>query len=360
VATEQHGQLLRPAHVRALIALVAGLLFGAPGHGAPFVPSYDRLPRKVLIGTVVGGVPIYSRPLEERLQRIDAIVGEMAGQAKSQFPGKRLDLVVIPEYFVARPGEELLQKVVRLGEVEPSLAACASKYGCYLVAPMLLREEGEPQRFSNAAFLFDRTGHVAGVYRKVHPVGGHGSEVLEGGLTPGYDFPVFDCDFGKLGIQICFDMLYPDGWRALADKGAEIVALPSASSETIRPSMYALQNGYYIVSATPWHHAAIFSPVGTIEAEATREGEVLVHEIDLSYEILHWDADLDDGAAVSRRFGDKAGFHYYEDQDIGIYWSNDPTRTIGQMMATFGVLPVNLEVERLRGVQDRLRGAPIK
>lgn len=360
MAAQQHHQLLSRAWVQSWLALLAGLLLGAPGHAAPSVPSYDRLPRKVLIGTVVGGVPIYSRPLEERLQRIDAIVGEISEKAGREFPGKRLDLVVIPEYFVARPGEKLPEKVVRLGEVEPSLSACAKKYGCYLVAPMLLREEGEPQRLSNAAFLFDRTGHVAGIYRKVHPAGGHGSEVLEGGLTPGQEFPVFDCDFGKLGIQICFDMLYSDGWRALAEKGAEIVALPSASSETIRPSMYALQNGYYIVSATPWHHAAIFSPIGTIEAQATREGEVLVHEIDLSYEILHWDQDLDEGAAVTRRFGDKAGYLYYQDQDIGIYWSNDPTRTIGQMMATFGVLPVNLEVERLRGVQDSLRGAPIK
>ena len=155
-------------------------------------------------------------------------------------------------------------------------------------------------------------------------------------------------------------MFYPDGWRALAEKGAEIVALPSASAETIRPSMYALQHGYYIVSATPRDHAAVFSPVGTIEAQATLEDEVLVHEVDLSYEILHWDQDLDEGAAVSRRFGDKVGFDYYKDQDIGIFWSNDPTRTIGQMMGTFGVLPVDLELERLRGVQDRLRGAPIK
>ena len=95
--------------------------------------------------------------------------------------------------------------------------------------------------------------------------------MLEGGTTPGPGFPVFDCDFGRLGIQICFDMLYADGWDALATEGAEIVALPSASPETVRPASYAREHGYYIVSASPRDRAAFFSPLGIIEAQATSE-----------------------------------------------------------------------------------------
>ena len=72
----------------------------------------------------------------------------------------------------------------------------------------------------NACILLDRQGKVAGIYRKVYVVADD-ANVLEGGALPGKDFPVFPCDFGKLGIQICFDMSYDAGWETLARKGAE-------------------------------------------------------------------------------------------------------------------------------------------
>jgi predicted amidohydrolase len=362
------------AWARYALAAAAGLLLGGAspsGASSPAtsvadaagtsaaIPRHHRLPRKVLIGTVVGGYEVYRMPLAERFQKMDEILDAIAAQAKNNFPGKRLDLVVLPEYFIGRPGDLLPEKTVRLGNVQPRIAACARKYGCYLVVPLLLQEQAIPSQSTNAAVLVDRAGQVTGIYRKVHPVGDHGSNILEGGTTPGGEFPVFNCDFGKLGIQICFDMVYADGWRALAQQGAEIVALPSASPETVHPSFYALQYQYYVVSAAPRDHSAIFSPLGMVESQISNEGSVLVHEIDLSYEILHWDAALDEGAAVRRKFGDKIGFHYYRDQDMGIFWSNEPTKSVGEMLGTLGVSPAELEVERLRSVQDAIRGGPI-
>jgi predicted amidohydrolase len=315
-------------------------------------------PRKVLLGTYVGGYEIYAKSLEKRLQKIDDIVDDISDRAKGDYPGKQLDMVVFPEYFVARPGDSLAQKTVRLDEVLPRIASCASSHHCYLVVPTLLKEEGSPVRYSNAAVLVDRQGRLVGIYRKVHPVASHDSDVMEGGLTPGREFPVFACDFGRVGIQICFDMLYGDGWDALAKQGAEIVALPSASAETSRPCMYALQHQYYIVSATPRDHAAVFSPLGLIEEEATEEGAILVQQIDLSFALVHWDEALEEGAGLTQRFGKNVGFHYYRPEDKGIFWSNDPKTTIGQMISSIGLEPSDANVERLRIIQDKARGGP--
>lgn len=315
-------------------------------------------PRKVLLGTVVGGYEIYSKSLEKRLQKIVDIVDDLSDRAGRDYPGKPLDMVVFPEYFIARPGDSLAQKTVRLDEVLPQLAACASSHHCYLVVPMLLHEDGLPVRYTNAAVLVGRKGQLVGIYRKVHPVASHGSDVMEGGLTPGRDFPVFACDFGRVGIQICFDMLYSDGWAALAKQGAEIIALPSADAETARPCMYALQHQYYIVSATPRDHAAVYSPVGLVEAQATEEGAVLLHQIDLSFAVVHWDEALEEGAGLSRRYGQKVGFFYYRPEDKGIFWSNDPNTTIGQMISSLGLMVSDANVERIRLLQDRVRGGP--
>jgi len=320
----------------------------------------DRLPRKVLVGTEISGYDvILTFPLEMRFQRMDELVDAMAAQAALNYPGKRLDLAVLTEYFLTRTGDTAEQRAVSLEEVRPRMAACAKKHGCYLIVPLVMREEGTPARYSNVAVLMDREGRVAGMYRKVHVAGDLKGVLLEDGLTPGSDYPVFDCDFGRVGIQICYDIFYAEGWDALAKQGAEIVALASETPETVRPSAYAQQHRYYIVSATPRDHAAVFNPLGMIEDQATQAG-VMVHQIDLSFQIEKWEAGLDGGRGVARRFGDKVGYYYYGDQDHGIFWSNDPTTTIGQMMGSLGFPNVDDETQYMRALQDRLRGGPPK
>jgi predicted amidohydrolase len=319
----------------------------------------DGLPRKVLVGTEISGYDVILKlPLETRFQRMDEIVDAMEAQASSKYPGKRLDLAVFTEYFMSHPSDALEQQAVRLGDVAGKIEACAKRNGCYIIMPLVMREEGEPARYSNVALLVDREGHIAGMYRKVHPCTDLNYALLEGGMTPGSDYPVFDCDFGRVGVQICYDVEYAEGWQALANKGAEIVAFPSETPQTARPSMYALQHRYYVVSATPRDHAAVYNPLGMIDAQATKEGEVLVHEIDLSYAITDWQSGLDGGESLKRKYGDKVGYTYYMGEDAGIFWSNDPTTSIGQMFKAFGYPEPGDDTERARMLQDKVRGGP--
>jgi predicted amidohydrolase len=329
---------------------------GASSANPSAVPRRDRPPRKVLVGTEVAGWDlVLDYPLEKRLQRMDELVDAMAAQARVSYPGKRMDLVVLTEYFLSRPGDSAAQRAVRLDEVGPRIAACASKHGCYMVVPMVLEEKDPPRRYSNAAVLVDREGKVAGIYRKVHPVPDPKDLLLEDGLTPGTNFPVFDCDFGRLGMEICYDINFADGWAALAKQGAEIVALPSETQETIRPSGYAQQHRYYVVSATPRGHAAVFSPLGVIQAEAP-QGGVLVHEIDLSFEIVGYQKD--EGRSMRLKFGDRIGFNYYTGEDSGICWSNDPTTPIGEMLGNLGLPDMDEDTWHARVAQDKARGGP--
>jgi predicted amidohydrolase len=330
----------------------------SPWARTPTALRRDQLPRKILVGTEITGYDLIEKfSLEKRFERMDDYADAMEAQARIKYPGKRLDLVVFAEYFMARGADTLAQNAVRLDEVVPRIAACAKRHGCYLVVPLVLREDNPPDRYSNAALLMGRDGRVAGIYRKVHPCTDLKYVLLEGGMTPGSDFPVFSCDFGRLGIQICYDIAYPDGWEALAKQGAEVVALPSETPQTARPSMYALQHRYYVVSATPRDHAAVYNPLGMIDAEATQEG-VLVHQIDLSYAITGWADGLDGGESLKRAFGDRVGFTYYQGEDAGIFWSNDPKTSIGQMFRSFGYPEPTDDTERARLLQDKVRGGP--
>jgi hypothetical protein len=178
------------------------------------------------------------------------------------------------------------------------------------------------------------------------------SEELEGGITPGQAFPVFDCDFGKLGVQICWDIQFDDGWEALAKGGAEIVAWPTASPATALPSARAGRHRYYVVSSTWRDNATVFEPTGMVSARLVPPERVLVHEIDLSHAILGWSGFLKNGEVLREKYGEKVGFHYDTREDMGLFWSNDPGTTIGEMIRSIQGEELDLQVERNRRLQS--------
>ncbi len=307
------------------------------------------LPRKVVVGTVMQPFWEEYPGLHKRLERLTGIVEQMAARAKESY-GRGLDLAILPE--VALTGEAgddaLAHSVAFNGEIRDTLTRKAREHACYIVVPTYLLDSKEKKRCSNAAILVGRKGEVLGIYRKVHLVVSLARRTMESGATPGQALPVFDCDFGKLGIQICYDMDFADGWGELARRGAELIAWPTQSPQTSQPAFRAREGRCYIVSSTWRHNASIFEPTGKIAAQIKPPQSILVHELDLSYALLPWSAKLRNGEALREGFGNKVGFHYYEDEDCGIFWSNDPTTTIGQMVRAIGVLELEEEMARVR------------
>ena len=172
--------------------------------------------------------------------------------------------------------------------------------------------------------MFGRRGELIGAYRKVHLVPSEDGRRFESGCSAGQDVPVFDCDFGKLGVQICYDMEFDYGWNELARKGAELIAWPTQSPQTSQPAFRAMQNRCYIISSTWRNNASVFEPTGKIPAQVhatesyagPRTRSQLRHSAVAS-------PSFRTGEALRKKYGDKVGFRYYEDEDCGIFWSND-------------------------------------
>jgi hypothetical protein len=92
----------------------------------------------------------------------------------------------------------------------------------------------------------------------------------------------------------------------------------------------------------------MFEPTGKIIAQIKPPEQVLVQEFDLSYAILPWSPNLKNGEAMSAKYGDKVGYRYYQDEDRGIFWSNDHNITVGQMIRSMGLAEADLELERIK------------
>ncbi len=306
-------------------------------------------PRKVLVGTLMQSFWGEYPGLRKRLEQLSNLLDQMAAQARQAY-GRGLDLAILPEVaLTGEAGDDAVAHSIAFdGEVTDAFSRKAREHSCYLVVPTYLLASKEKKLCSNAAILVGRKGEVVGTYRKVHLVVSLERRTMESGTTPGDTLPVFDCDFGKLAIQICYDMDFDDGWAALARRGAELIAWPTQSPQTSQPAFRARAHRCYIVSSTWRHNASVFEPTGKIAAQIKPPQSILVHELDLSYALLPWSSRLRNGEALRQAFGGKVGFHYYEDEDCGIFWSNDPSTTIGQMVRSIGVLELEEEMARVR------------
>lgn len=314
-------------------------------------------PRKVLVGTSMYAMWHEYPGLERRLRELADLVGRMAAEAASRFGAARLDIAALPETAISGGLEGRAAAFPLEGAVLDVMGAAAREHGCYVVVPLYLAEDPAEERRSNAAVLLDRRGEVAGIYRKAFAVVDRGAATAEAGVTPGDSFPVFACDFGRVGIQICYDMAFDDGWEALGRKGAELIVWPTQWPGKIHPARRALEHRCFVLSSTWRNNASLTDPTGHTIHEMREEG-VFVESIDLEYAILSWQPALRNGAAFDEAFGSRAGYRYSEEEDCGIFWSNDPALPIGEMVRMLDLEPREAELARVRERLLALRAGP--
>ena len=125
------------------------------------------------------------------------------------------------------------------GPIVERFQRLAREHGIVLVLPMY--EEEQPGVLYNTAAVIDADGSYLGKYRKTHipQVRGFWEKFY---FRPGNSgWPVFDTAVGKVGVYICYDRHFPEGWRALGLEGAEIVFNPSATSRGLSGYLWQLE-----------------------------------------------------------------------------------------------------------------------
>jgi predicted amidohydrolase len=210
------------------------------------VPLRDReiLRRNVKVASIDLQHLYPEKSIESRIQNVLDRMEKAAGYQP--------DIMCLVETFNTsyvdeeKSYEEVAEDENMQGSVTSKIADFARKYHCYVICPIVTKKEGS---YYNSAILLDREGNTVGVYHKVHPVD---TEIQKGeGIIPGpVRPPVFETDFGKIGIQICFDANWFESWEYLKEDGAEIVFFPSQFPGGRILNFLAWRNNYYIVSST--------------------------------------------------------------------------------------------------------------
>ena len=216
-------------------------------------------------------------------------------------------LIVTPE------GSNLLQRdrakmlaVLQPLETDPfveGVRALAKELKTWILIGSVLVARGS-DKAANRAVLIDADGQIVATYDKLHMFDvdlPNGDRYRESTLyEPGTEAKVVDTPWGKLGLTICYDMRFPQLYRALAKAGAEIVAVPAAFTRPTGEAHWevllrarAIENGMFVLAAAQggvhedgrgtWGHSIAVDPWGHILAEARNdEPGVVMVDLDLN------------------------------------------------------------------------------
>lgn len=241
---------------------------------------------------------LQSHVYADKTENIRALCARLEALAK-----EKPDLVTLPEMFncpyqssnfpvyAEKEGEETWQ----------ALSSLAAKYEIYLSAGSV-PETDEQGHIFNTAYVFDRSGKQIAKHRKMHlfdiDVEGGQSFKESDTLTPGNQVTVFDTEFGKMGICICFDFRFPELVRLMALEGAQVILVPAAFNMTTGPAHWeilfrtrALDNQVYTLGTAPardahsgytsWGHTIAVSPWGDIMGQMEEKEGFMIQTLDL-------------------------------------------------------------------------------
>ncbi len=230
---------------------------------------------------------------------------DAAGRAVREAAGRGAQLVALPEYCVLLDGSGRVMRERSPAEDQhpalPALRALARETGAWLlVGSLTVKLHGE--RMANRSYLLSATGDIVARYDKIHmfDVTLPGGKVIResSAYQPGEHAVVAPTPWGPLGMTICYDLRFPQLYRALAQAGALMLAVPSSFQRETGPAHWhallrarAIENAAWVLAPamcgehpngrSTYGHSLVIDPWGTIVAELDDRPGVLLAQIDI-------------------------------------------------------------------------------
>lgn len=212
------------------------------------------------------------------------------------------DLVVLPEMFCCpyQNSKFPIFAQEENGENFKTLSQCAFENKIYLVAGSMPERDGD--KIYNTSYVFDRNGKKIAKHRKIQlfNINIKGGQCFSESktLSAGEEITVFDTEFGKIGLLICFDIRFPELSRITALKGANCIIFPASFNLSTGPAHWELlfraranDNQLFTVGVSPardengsyvaYGNSIIVSPWGEVVARLDEKDATLYHEINL-------------------------------------------------------------------------------
>lgn len=227
-----------------------------------------------------------------------------ASKLVSEISLEKPDIVILPEMFSC-PYNSCNFPLYAEEEGDYSfnfLSNIAKTNNIYLIAGSIPEKEGD--KIYNTSYVFNRQGDKIGKHRKIHlfdiDIKNKQKFKESDTLSAGNEVTVFDTEFGKIGLCICYDFRFPELARLMVNKGAKAIIVPASFNMTTGPAHWhimfrsrALDNQVYTIGCSPsrdynssyisYGHSLIVSPFGEILCELDEKENLITYSIDLDY-----------------------------------------------------------------------------
>lgn len=237
--------------------------------------------------------------------------------------------------FVAFP-EVYPQLVGGIKDIEPAnsgtldrIQDLAYELQLYIIWP---RYETSPEGPRNTSILVSPKGEVVGRYYKVFPTIGE----IESGIVPGTSCPVFETEFGKVAMIICFDLNFIELRDELRSKQPDVVFFSSMYRGGIQLQEWALDLGCYMVSAISAELGRIIDRGGKILKLATYEA-LIAERVNLNQRQLHMDYNWNKMDNMLEKYAPDLTFDYYTQEAMYVIGYEGEDRDVDDILREFGL-----------------------
>jgi hypothetical protein len=239
------------------------------------------------------------------------------------------------------------------GPTIEAVAKRARRYGCYVVCPILTLRQGV---VNNSAVIVGRSGEIVGIYDKRRPVTSCADySILEGGVAPGVGDGIFDLDFGRIGIRICFDAVFPEDWKMMAEAGVRLVLWPSAYDGGATLTSYAQLHQYWVVTSVHEKRSRIIDPCGITLLQTDSQVGMIVRDINLDFAVCHYDFNWSIPEHVLADYPGRVDVRSHYDGMFFVIEPTDPSLKVAEIRAKHGIETANQYSQRHREAYDMLQ-----
>jgi len=241
------------------------------------------------------------------------------------------DLIVLPEYCdLSGAGDEYLR--VRKNQVLDYFASVAKANHCYIAFGMK-REESEGV-WRNSCVILDREGRIAGIYDKSFPTIGE----MEEGIKAGKEAPVFQCDFGRVAVAICFDLNFDELRERYASEKPDLILFSSMYHGGLAQGIWAYTcRAFFIGSVYKGTPSEIRNPMGEIVATSTNYYDFAVTRINLDCKLVHLDYNRRKLTALKEKYGTAVTISDPGKLASVLVTSEDKNVSVDQMIKEFDI-----------------------
>lgn len=215
-------------------------------------------------------------------------------------------IVALPEYFAIMGMKDTDKVAVREkpgdGPIQAFLSETARKHDIWLIGGSAPLEASVPQKVRNSCLVYDKQGNQVARYDKIHLFNltlGEENYAEERTIEPGDKIVTIDSPYGRIGLSICYDLRFPELYRAMGD--VDIIVVPSAFTATTGKAhwepliraraienlayvMAPAQGGYHVNRRETHGDSMIVDPWGVILDRLPRGSGVVVAGINPSYQ----------------------------------------------------------------------------